>query len=56
MNTTSFRSGAYTRKTRKRSASAVEEETWSRAASGPVISISCSSGRDRNVTPSPGAS
>ena len=36
--------------------SVVEDETNSRAATGPVNSVSCSKGALRNVTPSPVAS
>jgi len=41
---------------RKMSASDVEDETNSLTADGPVISVSCSRGGDRKVTPSPRAS
>ena len=56
MNVTSSPSGSNTRNTTNRSASAVEEETKSFAASGPVISISSLVGWVRKVSPSPVAS
>jgi hypothetical protein len=49
-------SAVKTRKTRKISASDVDDEMRSRAASGPVISVCSESGSDRKVRPSPPAS
>ncbi len=52
MKITSFMFGSNARTMRKKSASAVDDETKSFAAIGPVISVGCSSGGMRNVTPS----
>ena len=50
---TSFPCGLNRRSTRKRSASVVDEETYSFAAEGPAISTSSVIGSVRNVRPSP---
>src|SRR5262249_117537 len=52
-NTTSLRSPVNIRRTTKRSASLVVDDTNSLTADGPVISVSCSSGSLTKVTPSP---
>jgi hypothetical protein len=49
-------SGANTRSTRKMSASSVEDEMASRAATGPVISVASRIVSVRKVTPSASAS
>ncbi|MNC97930.1 hypothetical protein D3C83_157480 [compost metagenome] len=49
-------SGENTRSTRKMSASLVDDDTCSFAATGPVISVSAVIGSVRKVTPSPIAS
>ena len=49
-------SGAKARRTRNKSASSVSDDTYNFAATGPVISVSVSTGGVKKVNPSPSAS